>query len=292
MALSLGSPKKPSLAKKSKLPDPPCNNAGAAVHQRPATPTLFEPTKKASMLNFNTVTGNANRGGGQYQQQNQVSAPLERIRAIVSKKGIVGVAVPFQTPRANAVRQFIHARLLNRHNQKIFLWRAVMNNMWTNIALNSTPERPELTATPVECCILLMTVLIQCPDVGEVNLYDEEDKILSLDDVKRMEFDDLTMSVSEAANVPLPLLPSPPLETVVEKVNEIARKLDDLSIVTKRDMVQFQTNVDHKLGYIIDKLDGNTRDVYDLGTTRPRRRSRRLASLAPRSHTRPCRSTR
>ena len=111
------------------------------------------------MLNFNTVTGNANRGGGQYQQQNQVSAPLERIRAIVSKKGIVGVAVPFQTPRANAVRQFIHARLLNRHNQKIFLWRAVMNNMWTNIALNSTPERPELTATPVECCIALMTAL-------------------------------------------------------------------------------------------------------------------------------------
>ena len=223
------------------------------------------------MLNFNTTSGNANRAGGQYQQQNQVSAPLERIRAIVSKKGIVGVAVPFQTPRANAVRQFIHARLLNRNNQKMFLWRAVMNNMWTNIALNSTPERPELTATPVECCIALMTILIQCPDVGEVNLYDEEDKILMLDDVKRMEFDDLTMpgpmSVSEAANMPLPSLPSPPLEAVVEKVNEIARKLDDLSIVTKRDMVQFQTNVDHKLGYIIDKIDGKTRDVYDLGAT-------------------------
>ena len=224
------------------------------------------------MLNFNTGPGNANRGGGHAPHQNQaVASPLERIRAVVSKKGIVGVAVPFQTPRALPIRQFIHARLLNRLNQKMFIWRAVMNNLWTNIALSSTSDHPELTATPVECCVALTTILVQCPDVGEVNLYDEEDKLLTLDDVKRMEFDDLTMpglmSASEAANMPLPPLPSPPIEAVVEKMHEIARKLDDLSIVTKRDMVQFQTNVDHKLGYIIDKLDGNTRDVYDLGTT-------------------------
>ena len=241
------------------------------------------------MLNFNTGPGNANRGGGHAPHQNQaVASPLERIRAIVSKKGIVGVAVPFQTPRALPVRQFIHARLLNRLNQKMFIWRAVMNNLWTNIALSSTSDHPELTATPVECCVALTTILIQCPDVGEVNLYDEEDKLLTLDDVKRMEFDDLTMpglmSASEAANMPLPPLPSPPIEAVVEKMHEIARKLDDLSIVTKRDMVQFQTNVVQKLGYIIDTLDGKTRNVYDLGTppsTQKAGSSQAGSSLAP-----------
>jgi hypothetical protein len=43
--------------------------------------------------------------------------------------------------------------------------------------------------------------------------------------------------------------------------------VDELAIVTKRDIVQFQTNVDQKLGYIIDKLDGKTRNVYDLGAS-------------------------
>ena len=99
------------------------------------------------MLSFNVSP--SNRAGGGQPNQNMGTTPLERIRVLVSKKGIIGVQVPFQTPRAQSVRQFMHARLLNESNQKMFIWRREPNNLWTNISLHSTPESPELTAPPV-----------------------------------------------------------------------------------------------------------------------------------------------
>ena len=218
------------------------------------------------MLNFNL--GPANRGGGNGNQNpHQAATPLERIRATVSTRGIVAVGVPFQTPRAQAVRQFMHARLLNKDNQKMFIWRAQTNNLWTNIHLNSTPEAPLLTAPPVECATSLTTILTQCPDVSEVNLYDEQNNLLSLDDVRGMEFDDLTTPSRTEPDMPLPPLPTPSNEAVVERLRQMENKVDVVGIDIKKAVVQFQADVEQKLGYIIDKLNGNTRLVYDMGTT-------------------------
>ena len=220
------------------------------------------------MLSFNVSP--SNRAGGGQPNQNMGTTPLERIRVLVSKKGIIGVQVPFQTPRAQSVRQFMHARLLNESNQKMFIWRREPNNLWTNISLHSTPESPELTAAPVDCIVALTTILVQCPDVGEVNLYDESDKLLTIDEAKSMQFEDPSSSAMVPVASPNSLPPLPPvnMEVVAEKVNQVANKLDELAIATKSDIVQFRTNVELKLGYIIDVLDGKNRarDTYDLGT--------------------------
>lgn len=218
------------------------------------------------MLSFNVSP--ANRGGGAGGGQanaNLASAPLERIVAIISEKGIVGVQVPFQTPRAQSVRQFIHARLLNESNQKMFIWRRDMNNMWTNVSLNSTPESPQLTAPPMTCVTALTTILPTCPDVSEVQLYDESNNRLTYEDVQSMVFQDPSSSAIVPAATNLPPLPPVSAETVAEKLNQVANKLDELAIVTKTDMVQFQTNVEKKLEFILDVLGGNPRTTYDLG---------------------------
>jgi hypothetical protein len=223
------------------------------------------------MLSFN-LGGIPTASGAPRQGTAIVSptTPPEIIRAVIATSQIVAVHLPFQTPRAAAVRQFMHARVLNKNNQKMFYWRRETNNLWTNIALDSRPDAPKLTATPVEAAIALTTVLTQCPDVGNVQLFTDSEppftNEITLEDVKAMVFDPIGPSPNDASG-PLPPLPAITNDAMLEKVNDLGRKVDELAIVTKRDIVQFQTNVDQKLGYIIDKLDGKTRNVYDLGAS-------------------------
>ena len=221
------------------------------------------------MLSFNLGTTTATGAPRQGTAAFSPTTPPENIRVVIATSQIVAVHLPFQTPRAAAVRQFMHARVLNQNNQKMFYWRRETNNLWTNIALDSRPDVPKLTATPVEAAIALTTVLTQCPDVGNVQLFTDSDppftNEITLEDVKAMVFDPIGPSPIDASG-PLPPLPAITNDAMLEKVNDLVRKVDELAIVTKRDMVQFQTNVDQKLGYIIDKLDGKARRAYDIGT--------------------------
>ena len=218
------------------------------------------------MLSFNMSSPGAPRQGtGLFAP----ATPPEIIRATFSTSQIVAVSLPFQTPRAASVRQFMHARVLNKQNQKMFYWRRETNNLWTNIALDSRPDAPKITASPMEAATALTTVLTQCPDVGEVKLFNDADPPveITIDDINVMVFDPLGPSPqypTAEASAPLPPLPAITNDAMLEKMNDLGRKVDELAIVTKTDMVQLQTNVEHKLGYIIDKLDGKSRDVYDL----------------------------
>lgn len=223
------------------------------------------------MLSFNLGTTAATGERRHGSVPISPATPPESIRAVFSTSQIVAVHLPFQTPRAAAVRQFMHARVLNNNNQKMFYWRRETNNLWTNIALDSRPDAPKITATPVEAATALTTVLTTCPDVGDVKLFTDSDPPveITLDDVKAMVFDPLGPSPQHPLNEasgPLPPLPAVTNDAMLEKVNDLGRKLDELAIVTKTDMVKLQTGVDLKLGYIIDKLDGKARDTYDLGT--------------------------
>lgn len=214
------------------------------------------------MLNFDFAQAGRQANDQRQRAGSSAGAPLERIRAIVQKNQIVAMQLPFQTPRAQNVRNFVHARLLTQSNQKMFYWRRETQNMWTNLALDTQPGAPKLTAPPVEAATAIMQVLPQCPDVSEVNLFDENNVAITLDDVKVMDFIDLPVGGSQAPDADaLPALPTANLDTILEKVNVVMGKVEDMAIVTKRDAVQLQTNVELKLSYIIDKLDGRAREV-------------------------------
>ena len=233
------------------------------------------------MLSFNL--GNP-AGSPQARSGPATAAPLERIRAHVSKSQIVAMTLPFQTPRAKNVRDFVHARLLTATNQKIFFWRREMNNMWTNIALDSSPQAPKLTAPPVDAATALMTILPQCADVSGVDLFDDEGIQITLADVQSMAFNDLVPQSNPNPNpvTALPGLPAPTLHTLIEKQDELMNKVDEMAITTKRDSVQLKTDIDLKLSYIIDHIDGTqrSRDLYD-GLTTPARQGSTSSTQVP-----------
>ena len=210
-----------------------------------------------------TPTGGRGFGGG---RGGGVGTPTpaftrEEVRAIFYPSRVVTLMMPYQTPRAANIRAFCAARLLNENNQRLFIFRSnVPQNMfWTNVALASTPANPVLTAEPSEIARKLSTILAGCPDVSGVVLQDENNAVLTAEQIDTMAFTPLEES---AAAAPEPAANADiSVAELAQLMRDVYSKVEEVSADNKRDIVQLKSMVDGKLGYIIDVLEGKARAV-------------------------------
>ena len=220
-------------------------------------------------MNFFSAIGSP-RGSALANQRTNATAlptPRENVSATFYGNRVVAMALPFQTPRAAPVRSFCSARLLNANNQRLFVWRRETNNMWTNIALNSTPANPVLTAEPDEIARKLTTILSQCPDVASVNLLNEAGNTITAEDVSNMEFTPLEESATADA-AGSTASDQDTVSSLAQLMRDVYSKCEDVAIAQKRDIVQFKEEVNMKLNYIIDVIEGKARE-NDPASRRP-----------------------
>lgn len=212
-----------------------------------------------SMSFFSTVGSPPNQlaARGRGAGTAALPTPRENVSATVYRSRVVGVALPFQTPRAATIRSYMQSRLLNDQNQRLFVWRRETNNLWTNIALNSTPANPVLTAEPAECARKLTTVLTQCPDVLRVILLNEDGNEITAEDVSNMEFTPLDQQAvaQPAAGADDEIT----VAALAQLVRDVFSKVEEVAAAQKLDMVQLNEKVDTKVGYVIDVLEGTAR---------------------------------
>ena len=202
--------------------------------------------------------GGAGRGGGGGGAQ-PIASPRETVHAQVLTNKIVGVELPYGTPRASNIRQFTQSRILTPLGVRALVWRRETNNKWTNIALSSTPENPVLTMEPVELCQLLTTVMPTSPDVAAVVLHDANNAVITMDQVTQMQFQDISENV-----VPVPpaqVADEPTFAQVMQSVTDTYEKVEEVAAAHKSDVIQLKTSMEQKLNYIIDLLEGRARNV-------------------------------
>ena len=113
------------------------------------------------------------------QAKPTVATPPEDVSAKFALSRVVTLEVPFNTPKAAAIRAFVSARLLTEDNRRLFIFRRETGNTWTNIALDSTPAEPKITGEPAEIARKLESILAMCPDVNRVLLYDPDGNVVN-----------------------------------------------------------------------------------------------------------------
>ena len=204
----------------------------------------------------------------------QVS-PREAVSAMFHLSRVVVLNIPFQTPRAAAIRQFVTSRLLNNDNQRLFIFRSSTGNTWTTVALTSTSDNPQLTAQPDEVARKVSTILPQSPDVSTVTLLNEAGQQITAEDVNNLAF----VELADQAVVPVETAGNANQEITVAQLHQLSRdvytKVEEVAQDVKRDFLELNTKLDAKLGYIIDVLEGNERSVDPSS----RRHVRRIAQI-------------
>jgi hypothetical protein len=91
----------------------------------------------------------------------------EPVKLVVNPIQIIQAGIPFNTAKASAIRNHMHANILF-NGQRIFIFR--QGNGWTNISLNSTASDPALTCAPAEALKIAYTSFKSCPDVSDVTI--------------------------------------------------------------------------------------------------------------------------
>lgn len=136
----------------------------------------------------NTSNGsNGGRGfGGRTGGPPPPRTPPEMVYVTVKLSQVVVVDLPYQTPRATAIRNYCASFLLDSNNRRLIYFRR--ENGWTNIALDATPMEPKLTMEPAALCRLLDAKLTQCPDVQRVEFKSESGEVVTLDQIDVLPF--------------------------------------------------------------------------------------------------------
>ena len=210
---------------------------------------------------FQAATGVGGRGNGGrgVGAAPALTTPREAVPATFHKSRVVVLHVPFQTPRASAIRQFVAARLLNENNQRLFVFRTATGNTWTNISLASTPTNPALTAEPAEIARKLTTILTTCTDVSTVTLHNEEGAVITAEQVSNMTFDDLQDQAAAA-----PTDGNTQADVTVAQLHQVVRdtysKIEEIGMAHSRALVQLDEKIDRKMNYIIDVLEKTVRE--------------------------------
>ena len=77
---------------------------------------------------------------------NKATTPAEPVVIIVCATSIIKLTIPFGTPRAKAIRSYMHTNIVTADGAKIFIYTDASG--WTNVALDSTLSEPKLTEEP------------------------------------------------------------------------------------------------------------------------------------------------
>ena len=209
---------------------------------------------------FSMVTGSSNNS--QRTPPRALASPPENVTADFALTQVVTLGQPYNTPKAANIRAFVAARLLNNDNQRLFLFRKETGNTWTNIALDSTPAAPKLTAPPAEIGRKLETILASCPDVNQVIMRGPDGQSVSAEDVSNIQFTPLDeQAVSEpAAEVVTPS----DNNALMRQMKEMDTKVDDLAFMLKADHVEFKAALESKLDHVIAEVDRKLTHIVDV----------------------------
>lgn len=99
--------------------------------------------------------------------------------------------IPYMTPRASAIRQWMHTHCITPENKKIFLFRNHDKYCWTNIDLMSTPTDPKVTMDPIAIVHKMEEVWNLCPHVDKVTFKTEDGVARTADEIALLPFEAL-----------------------------------------------------------------------------------------------------
>lgn len=142
------------------------------------------------MLSF-AVTSVAGQRSSSYAspvRQSAAAPPKEDLTVKVALNQIVEVVVPFNTPRARAIRTHLNTHFLAPDGQRALIFRGLPVPAWTNIHKESTPTQPMVTMEPTVFCEKLMEIVPLSEDIGEVKFVDEHGKPIKYEDIRSFEF--------------------------------------------------------------------------------------------------------
>jgi hypothetical protein len=208
-------------------------------------------------MNFFAAASGRGAGGGRgVGGAPAMATPREPCSFTFHRSRVVVATIPYNTARAAAIRTFMAARILNDANQRVFVFRGATG--WTSVAANSTPEVPAVTCDPAEIARKVTSILTQCPDVSTVTLTNESGQQITAEDVSNMNFDALEDHAAASAG-------NATEDVTVAQLQQLMRdnysKLEEIAQDQKRDVIQLKSDLESKLGYIIDVLEKNARDV-------------------------------
>jgi hypothetical protein len=144
-----------------------------------------------------------------YSGRAKQNTPKEPVTLTCQKNQIFQLKLPFQTPRASGIREFMHSNMLNDDGKKLFIFRK--ETEWTNVALDASAEDPKTTWLP-HATLHKVFLFEHCQDVSKLTVklgggFDEVGHIIEREDIEALEFDPLVPTPS-ASHQPSTSTPS------------------------------------------------------------------------------------
>lgn len=219
-------------------------------------------------LSFHSAHGSGNNSSsfGAATKGKAPSTPLEGVSMTVHKNQICELHMPFNTPRAGAIRHWTATYCTNpATNVRLWVWRKNIN--WTTVALDSTNEMPKLTGTPAEIVLVTRREMNRCPEVSEFKVFDWNKNVITDDGtMEYMDFDPL-VPVNEPAPSPVTTTTNPPvappgIQDVKITIDEMRTHVDALTVNFSRDLVQLEAKLTTKNEQALnDKLAMMKREI-------------------------------
>jgi hypothetical protein len=159
-------------------------------------------------MDFSMFNGGSNANNGPAPQGPRTGPEAVQIQVFVSQ--IVKALIPYNTPRSKNIRMWLMNYCLNESNERVFIFRQPSG--WTNVSLSSTPHVPAITCNPVRAVELASSMEQHCPDVSTVTIINESNQVMTIEQVRVMQFHPLPN-----ANAAVPALPAfiPPAPTTI-----------------------------------------------------------------------------
>ena len=147
--------------------------------------------------------GGSTPGNGTAPQGPRTGPEAVQVQVFVSQ--IVKALIPYNTPRSKNIRMWLMNYALNESNERVFIFRPPSG--WTTVSLTSTPHSPAITINPVRAVELVVAMEAHCPDVSTVTIINEVNQVITLEQVRAMQFHPLPNQ--NGANPPNPALNPP-----------------------------------------------------------------------------------
>ena len=154
-------------------------------------------------MDFSMFNGGSNANNWQAAQGPRTGPEAVQIQVFVSQ--IVKALIPYNTPRSKNIRMWLMNYALNESNERVFIFRPPSG--WTTVSLTSTPHSPAITIHPVRAVELVVAMEAHCPDVSTVTIINEVNQVITLEQVRAMQFHPLPNQ--NGANPPNPALNPP-----------------------------------------------------------------------------------
>jgi len=126
-----------------------------------------------SFSNMDAPDDGRNGGFGASVKGKGPATPLEAFSLKVNQTQIVEFLVPYNTPRAAAIRAWGSTYCIHElSGTRFMIFRPGSPASWTNVSKESTAAAPKLTISPFDAVRIVRREMAKCPDVSSVTCTD------------------------------------------------------------------------------------------------------------------------